>query len=76
MALVGELRGLIPALEYGRATHLDWGQWLEKHPEQLAHEPGLGDMSHHREQVQVYDDRIRLINAAIAVIEAGSGKFT
>lgn len=70
LTLVDELRALLPAMVDARATHLDWAQWLEKHPERLAHEPGLGDVTHHREQVRVYDDRMRIINAAIAALDA------
>lgn len=71
MTLVDELRALLPEMVDARAVHLDWAQWLEKHPERLAHEPGLGDPPHHWRQVRVYDDRTRIINAAIAALEVG-----
>lgn len=69
VTLADELLGLLPAMVDARATHLDWAEWLETHPERLTHEPGLGDVAHHREQVRVYDDRMRIVKAAAKALK-------
>ncbi len=59
--LPNRLRALVPELEHGRQTHLDWGAYIDKHPEYLKEHPDFGDVDHQAEQVEEYNKRIRTV---------------
>ena len=65
------LRKLIPELECGRKTHLDWGAYFERYPAAMAQQPDLGDVSFHKENVAVYNERIAAIQEAIEALKEG-----
>lgn len=63
--VVLELKALLPLLEYGRETHVQWAAADQK---DLDANPRIGDRKFHSEMVEQYDMRIRGINRAIKEI--------
>ena len=66
-SLLQRLRALIPELEDGRDTHV---QWRDCHQRFRDANPSIGDKAFHAGMVNVYDERIACVRDAIAFIEA------
>lgn len=66
-ALIERLGNLVPELEYGRETHVQWRDCDQKYRDA---EPSIGTREFHADMVTKYDERIACVRAAIAYIEA------
>lgn len=66
-ALLQRLRALLPELESGRNTHVEWRdceqQWRDMNPH-------IGDPEFHAGCIRDYDERIACVHEAIAYVEA------
>jgi len=65
---IEQLKNLLPGIEFGRGTHVDWAEWFEKNPTDPRIK-ALGDTDFHRNREAEYDARILAINSAITEIE-------
>lgn len=65
--LTARMRELLPKLEYGRETHVQWRDCDQKYRDA---EPSIGTREFHAEMVDEYDERIACFKAAIAYIES------
>lgn len=61
---------LVAWLREHQATHTDWADWFEKHPDDPRCTPDLGDAAFHRQVEARYDEMIAVVRAAQADADA------
>lgn len=64
--LLMRLKKLLPELEFGRGTHIQWRDCPQIYREK---NPDIGDIEFHQKCVDTYDERIATIKDAITFIE-------
>lgn len=66
MTIVDKLKNLLPELEYGRGTHVEWRDCDQRYRDE---NPSIGDKEFHNKLVKIYDNRISTVKEAIEILE-------
>ena len=68
--VIQRLDALLPELQEGRITHVEWGEWMagDTDGSRMAKNPDIGDAGFHAHMVEVYDTRIQTVKAARAAL--------
>ena len=59
-----EQEAVIAIVEDSRETHVQWRDWLTKHPDDPAVAAGVGDLTWHTECVENYDRVLAVLRGA------------
>ena len=70
--IVARLRALLPDLEWGRETHVQWRDYLASGRAPSGADRDVGDAAFHQRLVEIYDERIAAVcQAADFIAEQG-----
>ena len=72
--LLSRVQDLIPLLEDGRETHVEWRDWLKANPENEKVNPDAGDAEFHAAMVKEYDERLQVMKEVIDVLASARQK--
>jgi CRISPR/Cas system CMR subunit Cmr6 (Cas7 group RAMP superfamily) len=63
------LRRLLPLLEHGKETHVQWRNYLRHPLVPASAAKDVGDAHFHQKMVEEYDERIGAVSEAIGFLE-------